>query len=318
MLAFSTSAVCFSWMLPQHGSVVESTIATEIARGVGAASELARDAGSRVGGDGPALGSFLVAFLSCLLFFLQLRIADEFKDLAEDSRWRPYRPVPRGLVTLRELGVVFVLASVVQLGLALWLQPRLVVLLLLTWLYLAGMSKEFFVAHWLRGKHLLYMVTHMAIMPLIDLYATSAEWMVSLGRPPKGLLWFLLASLFNGMVIEIGRKIRREKDEEEGVSTYSVVWGRPRAVAAWWLVLVLTFVCACLAAARIDFLSYLAPLLGVVLAVAAAAGIRFLRSTGDQRTSGTVFERLAAAWTLALYLGLGLIPYFVLHVRHGQ
>ena len=40
------------------------------------------------------------------VFFLQLRIADEFKDFAEDSRFRPYRPVPRGLVTLTELGWV--------------------------------------------------------------------------------------------------------------------------------------------------------------------------------------------------------------------
>ena len=45
----------------------------------------------------------LVAFVTSLLFFLQLRIADEFKDYEEDARYRPYRPVPRGLVTLREL-----------------------------------------------------------------------------------------------------------------------------------------------------------------------------------------------------------------------
>ena len=47
-----------------------------------------------------------VAFVTALLFFLQLRIADEFKDFEDDARYRPYRPVPRGLVTLRELGVV--------------------------------------------------------------------------------------------------------------------------------------------------------------------------------------------------------------------
>ena len=51
----------------------------------------------------PRPAALVAAFVTCLLFFLQLRIADEFKDFEEDSRWRPYRPVPRGLVTLREL-----------------------------------------------------------------------------------------------------------------------------------------------------------------------------------------------------------------------
>ena len=41
-----------------------------------------------------------MAVVTSFLSFLQLRIADEFKDFDEDSRYRPYRPVPRGLVTL--------------------------------------------------------------------------------------------------------------------------------------------------------------------------------------------------------------------------
>ena len=60
-----------------------------------------------------------------LLFFLQLRIADEFKDFEDDARYRPYRPVPRGLVTLRELAWVGVGAAAIQLALALWLEPSL-------------------------------------------------------------------------------------------------------------------------------------------------------------------------------------------------
>ena len=45
----------------------------------------------------PPWPALLTAFVICLLFFLQLRIADEFKDIEEDTRWRPYRAVPRGL-----------------------------------------------------------------------------------------------------------------------------------------------------------------------------------------------------------------------------
>jgi len=257
----------------------------------------------------PHLGSYLVAFSSSLIFFLQLRIADEFKDFDEDLRYRPYRPVPRGLIRLRELGGVFAIGALVQLALALWLEPRLLGLLFITWLYLAGMSKEFFVGEWLKGRHLLYMVSHMAIMPLIDLYATSSEWMVSRGDAPSGLLWFLLASLFNGMVIEIGRKIRSPEDEEEGVATYSVVWGRERAVGAWWLVLGLTLTCALLAASRISFVWQLSSALGFMLVVAIGAGTLFLRNHSPGR--GKIFETVSAIWTLVLYLGLGLVPFFL-------
>src|ERR1041385_7457659 len=100
----------------------------------------------------PRLPSIAVAFITCFLFFLQLRIADEFKDFDEDSRYRPYRPVPRGLVHLNELGKVALVGALLQLLLALWLSPALVGLLLLVWLYLALMQKEFFLGHRLRAR----------------------------------------------------------------------------------------------------------------------------------------------------------------------
>ena len=83
----------------------------------------AAHAGIRVAVAPASLGG---AFVCCLLFFLQLRVADEFKDAADDARWRPYRPVPRGLVTLRELAWVAVTAGAVQIVVAVALSPRLV------------------------------------------------------------------------------------------------------------------------------------------------------------------------------------------------
>src|SRR4051812_27365210 len=71
----------------------------------------------------PDWRAVVVAYLTALLFFLQLRIADEFKDFEEDSRYRPYRPVPRGLVSLHELGRLGVVTAVLQLALGVWLEP---------------------------------------------------------------------------------------------------------------------------------------------------------------------------------------------------
>lgn len=256
----------------------------------------------------PPLKSFITAFVTCLLFFLQLRIADEFKDFEEDSKYRPYRPVPRGLISLRELAALFILAAALQLSLALWLEPRLIFLLLITWTYLAGMSKEFFVGQWLRARPILYMTSHMVIMPLIDLYATGCEWVPSGDHAPSGLGFFLAASYFNGLVIEIGRKIRAPIDEETGVQTYSIQWGMSRAVAAWLAVMATTAVLAGMAGYKAG-VPWLIALYAILVALATITGLAFLKNPTPK--GGKKIELASGLWTLALYLALGLIPLFI-------
>lgn len=260
----------------------------------------------RGGSEWPSVGGMAVAFVTCFLFFLQLRIADEFKDHEEDCKYRPYRPVPRGLVTLRELGVVGVLAAGIQLGLAIWLAPRLLVLLLVAWTYLVLMTKEFFVRDWLVKQPLIYMLSHMVIMPLVDLYATACDWVV-VGATAGPRLWlFLMVSFFNGVSLEIGRKIRAPEDEEDGVDTYSAVWGRRRAVAAWWIALLTTGIFAIVAAEQIEFLMPVCGAVGLVLAAAVMVGARFLREPVPSRSKW--FEIVSGIWTLTVYLSLGLVP----------
>lgn len=276
VLAFSSSAVCFSAMLRGNDSF-------------------------------PPGSSFAVAFGTCLLFFLQLRLADEFKDFEEDSRYRPYRPVPRGLIKLRELGWLWVATGVLQLLLALWLAPWLLLVLLIGWTYLALMSVEFFARDWLKARPITYLWTHMLIMPLVDLYATACDWVpAGMKAPPAGLLWFLAASFFNGIVIEFGRKIRSPADEETGVQTYSVLWGRRKAACAWLGMLGATACCAWQAAKRIDFFWPVWIATMTILVLAGVAAIRFLRQPVPG--GGKRFELLAGLWTLVLYLSLGLGP----------
>jgi 4-hydroxybenzoate polyprenyltransferase len=253
----------------------------------------------------PALG---VAFVTCLFFFLQLRIADEFKDFEEDSRYRPYRPVPRGLVALRELGILFVLAALVQLGAALLLVPRMVLLLFVPWLYLAAMSKEFFVRDWLKVRPITYLWTHMLIMPLVDFYATGCDWLAAGTAPPAGLGWFLAASFFNGVVIETGRKLRAPMDEETGVGTYTALWGIPRATTVWLAMLATTALCAWQAARSIGFAVPVATILGALLLLDAVFTASFRRTPVTGK--GKKFEMLSGLWTLALYLSLGALPLF--------
>ena len=223
--------------------------------------------------------SLLVAFVSVFCYFLQMRIADEFKDYAEDVQYRPYRPVPRGLVSLQELGVLGFVAAAIQLVLALCLAPTLALLLGLVWLYFGLMCREFFVRDWLKAHPLFYMGTHMVILPLISLYAMACD-----GLSPEhfrlagGLV--LATSIFNGVVIEIGRKLRAPRDEELGVETYSSLWGPQRAVVGWLLAVVAGAITTLLAANRIQALSIVAPVTVVLILGATAIAAWF--GTGRQ------------------------------------
>jgi UbiA prenyltransferase family len=280
ILAFSSAAVCFSSLL--RGQV-----------------EL------------PPPLTVAVAFGTAFLFFLQLRIADEFKDFEEDSRYRPYRAVPRGLVSLRELGVLGILAAVVQLILGLFLDPSIVFLLAIAWVYLALMSKEFFVGEWLKRHPVLYLVSHMVIIPLVDFYATACDWWPGRAgsvsdRMPRGLAWFVAASYANGIVIEVGRKIRAPADEERGVNTYSAIWGPLPAVLVWLGAMLITAICATQAAARIHFAVPVAMVLAAMLLMATLVVWRFLAAPTTQRSN--LIETTAGVWTILLYLTLGTVP----------
>jgi len=254
----------------------------------------------------PTAGPFLVAFATTLILFFQLRVADEFKDREADARYRPYRAVPRGLVSLRELGAVAAVGAILQLGLALWLQPSLVLLLATVWAYQGLMWKEFFVHRYLTAHPVAYLLSHMLILPLITLYATACEWQTAGVPLPGRLSWLLAASFFNGLVIEIGRKIRAPEAEERGVETYSSLWGWRAATLAWWAAMLLAALTSVPVVGAIGASAVLAVAFGAVLTVAAMAGWRFLdRPTA---TRAALFEPVSGLWTLVAYLGLGVGP----------
>jgi 4-hydroxybenzoate polyprenyltransferase len=259
------------------------------------------------GAPPPEWQSYLTAFGVCLLMFFQLRIADEFKDRDEDARWRPYRPVPRGLVKLSELRVVFLIAALLQIALVLAHDARLLLVLALAWTYFTLMSVEFFCRDWLKARPVVYLLTHMGIMPLVDFFGTACEWLPRGASAPSGLGWFITASFFNGIVIEIGRKLRQPADEEEGVETYSALWGRPGGAAVWLAAMAATLVCAGMAAARIGFVLPLLTALGGVFALALVILPPYLRGS----LPGKRIELLSGLWTLTLYLMLGIVPLWL-------
>lgn len=255
--------------------------------------------------------AFIVAFITSLSFFMLLRIADEFKDFEEDSKYRAYRPVPRGLIKLKELGVLGGILALIQFSLAYFYYTKLLIILVGIWIYFALMTKEFFVHKWLKAHPITYLWSHMLIMPLIDYYATACQWLPTNSKthPTLLLIWFLAASFFNGAVIEIGRKIRCSEDEEEGVETYTFLWGNRKAVLSWLFAMSLALTMSILGAIKVNILIPVVAILATVFIICIINGIRFMKE--PIKKNAKKFELLSGVWTLSMYLSLGILPLII-------
>jgi amino acid transporter len=116
----------------------------------------------------------------------------------------------------------------------------------------------------------------------------------------------LLMSFFNGIVVEIGRKIRAPEAEEKGVETYSALYGPKRAALMWLAALVATGVSALLAAQTIGFFLPVF-IMGLILVGLAGMAVSHFWQAQTLQTAKW-FERLTGLWTLCVYLFVGVVP----------
>ncbi len=230
----------------------------------------------------------LQAFVMALGIFMLLRIADEFKDYADDCQFRPYRAVPRGLISLKELGVLG--ALIIMLELFLGYMTQTLSLLLLIGLYWGLMSREFFVPTWLKNHPIVYLLSHMIIMPLIALLLMY----VQNPSAPEINLHFLALAFFNGVVLEVGRKIRQKSEEEKGVETYSFLWGIKKVLIIWLIILTLS----------LYFISSLVtPLFfGLLLGLGLYLAFLAYKFSKDETMRGKKIETFSGVWLLLTYL----------------
>ena len=251
----------------------------------------------------PEAAEQLAAFISSFVLFFLLRVADEFKDFEEDKKYRSYRPIPRGLVTLNELAIVAFVLAVIQFILTIYTSPDNLLLLILLWSYFLLMSREFFVPVWLKQHLFIYMLSHMLIMAMLVLHISSFQWQQSPLNILQPISLFMMLSYVNGMILEIGRKLRAPSEEEFGVETYSSLWGYRQASMIWLgLILVSAVIAACAASyiSRVLLSVFLSS--GIFLVILIVV-LRFIRRPG----SGKAIEQLSAIWLIGSYLHLGMI-----------
>jgi 4-hydroxybenzoate polyprenyltransferase len=248
------------------------------------------------------------ALTNIVLFFL-LRVSDEHKDKALDAAYRPYLPVPRGLVTLKELRITgFALLLPVTL-LNVVRYPALLPFYGITLVYLLLMRYEFFAGAWLNRHQVAYIASHMVIIPLTDIYASSYDWKLHQAAPPVGLGFFFLVSYLNGIVLEIGRKLKPVEKEEPGVVSYTKLWGLQNAPWIWVILLALNFSAALAAAFYAGHTQTTYFVLSVLFLLALVPALLFLKTPAPRW--GRLIEGASVLWAFGMYLTLGGIPILI-------
>lgn len=253
-----------------------------------------------------SLQDYCIGIFITFSFFLLVRIFDEFKDQKEDALYRTYLPVPRGLISLKELRIIGWLVVFSQLLVIVFFQPQMIILYGVVLLYLLLMRIEFFCPVWLKSKHLLYIISHMLIIPLIDMYASGLDWFLEGESVHKGLIWFFLVSYFNGFVLEFGRKIRIPETEEEGIISYTKLYGTKGGVIAWIVLLTSTFFIAIGASLYAGYGPISVLILSLFFALCVAPGYLFLKQPSLKKTKW--IEHASGVWTLLMYFSLGAVP----------
>ena len=264
-------------------------------------------------------------FIIIFMFFLQLRITDEFKDYEEDLKYRAYRPVQRGVITLKALGKIGIATVIIQIILAYIIDFKIIYFMIIVWFYMFLMAKEFFIKEWLTKRILIYALSHVVIMVFITLVIVNATQYIILGEAENifkfgALQWYrhnidiALIPLFtlnylNGIVLEIGRKTRRADEEEHGVQTYSKLWGKKKAAVILSLLFAVEYFLVILGLSYTYEKYFLFS--GLVLLIILIISIYFMIKFLKKDLSGKIVESVSGLWIVFSSMGLGLLPYFV-------
>lgn len=247
--------------------------------------------------------TYLMGFFMAISLFLLLRIADEHKDFEDDIRFRQNLPVPRGVISLKELSNIAWILITLQILLQIIFYPKMLYLYIFVMLYMFLMFKEFFVADWLKKHHFYYAITHIAIVPIVDIYVSGFDWFLAGANISKGLWFFFVVSYCNSVVLEIGRKIRVPQQESEGVQTYTSMLGTNRAVILWLIILSFTFFSALLAIfyANLSFISMFVLVIVFVICLLPASLFLYKKTIFLSK----LIEISSLFWTIMMYLILG-------------
>ena len=244
--------------------------------------------------------TIIIMIIVAFLQFLMVRIIDEFKDYEEDCKFRPYRPVPRGLITLKELKILFIICIILQILITLKYCIKAIPFLILVWVFFAIMSKSFFIKKLTEKYILLEVMLDELLMPILVIYlAIFVNGSIEQLFASKIFFLFLFMTYIISWIVEIARKVRCKEDEEKGVKTYTAVFGIKNATI---LLSTLEIALACIQG--IILKKYI---ISVVCLISAVILINIGFITKRNRKFAKLTELSANIYIFLVYFSMGLL-----------
>lgn len=240
---------------------------------------------------------FCVAFLH----FLIVRITDEFKDYEDDCKYRPYRPVPRGLISLKELKILFIICLILQTIITFIFNKSGVLLLVFVWFVTLLLYKDFFIEKIIDKHILLGVLLDELLMPVLVLYLASYIIPVNLLLDAFIFANFgdiLFVSYLVSWIVEFARKVRCKSDEEKGVKTYTAVFGINKAI----IILIILETLLIIYQIKIVGITYLLIILYVFINV-----INLLFIKKQTKSLSKLVELFANIYIISIYLSMALL-----------
>lgn len=235
-------------------------------------------------------------FIFAFLQYLMVRIVDEFKDYEEDLKYRPYRPVPRGLVSLKELKILFILCVIIQLIIAFAFNKNNILILIGLWGFFAVFCKDFFIKKFLDKHILLTVFIDEFLIAMLAWYLSSFVYSINFSE-----IWImLLMTYIVSWIVEVARKVRAKEDEEEGVKTYTAVLGIGKSVYILFILETLLMYLQLLTLGKTHI-----PWIIAVFIIVQIINMLFIEKKNKKFARLTEFA--ANAYIIIVYLSMGLL-----------
>lgn len=174
----------------------------------------------------------IMLFIGVVAFYFKLRLYDEVKDYELDVVINKTRPLPRGLLTHKDMYRGMVVCILIELISFSIMGLNSLITAIIAILYSLIMYKEFFIPKKIRPHLTTYALVHTIVTTLLSFAIFSfltQESIIELAKGPT-LVSFAFANwmLFN--IFEFGRKTFASIEERHNVDTYSSLFGRVGAV----------------------------------------------------------------------------------------
>ncbi len=176
--------------------------------------------------------NFITLLIGVIAFYFKLRLYDEVKDYELDVVINKTRPLPRGLLTHKDMYRGMAVCIAIELVCFSLMGLESFASIVIAILYSLLMYKEFFIAEKIRPYLTTYALVHTIVTTLLSFaifsFLTKLTILEVIGT--RSFLSFAMANwlLFN--IFEFGRKTFSSSEERQSVDTYSSLFGRTGAV----------------------------------------------------------------------------------------